>query len=221
MEIRRLILGVILLTALVAVCAMRAYGLGERIDVVGLFKGKALVTIDGQQRLLRAGETSPEGVKLLSASSKQAVLEIDGEQRTFGLDQGIGSSFQGPEQPSVRIWPTPDRMYLSVGSINGFPVDFVVDTGATLISMNSNEARRLGIDYRMVGEKGMSSTASGMSKIYIVQLDRVRLGEIELRNVKGAVHEGNYPSVVLLGMSFLSRLEMRHEGEMLELRRKF
>ena len=221
MEIRRVILGAILVTALVVVCGMRAYGEDARIEVVGLFKGKALVAIDGRQRLLRAGETSPEGIKLLSANSQQAVLEIDGERRTFGLDQGIGSSFKGPEQPTVRIWPTPDRMYLAVGSINGFPVDFVVDTGATLISMNSNEARRLGIDYRMEGERGMSSTASGMSKIYIVQLDRVRLGEIELRNVKGAVHEGNFPTVVLLGMSFLSRLDMRHEGEMLELTRKF
>lgn len=220
METRRLILGVILLTALVAVCTMRAYGL-ERVGVVGLFKDKALVSIDGRQRLLRAGETSPEGVKLLSASAKQAVLEIDGVQRTFSLDQGIGSSFQGPDQPSVRIWPTPDRMYLAVGSINGLPVNFVVDTGATLISMNSNEARRLGIDYRMVGERGMSSTAAGMSNIYIVQLDRVRLGDIELRNVKAAVHEGNYPAVVLLGMSFLSRLDMSHEGEMLKLTRKF
>jgi aspartyl protease family protein len=192
-----------------------------KITVVGLFKDTAIVVIDGKRRLIRSGDTTPEGVTLISATSTEAVLEIDGEQKRYGLGGQIGGSFKPREQATVRIWPTPNRMYLVVGSINGYPVDFVVDTGATLVSLSGREARRLGIDYRVVGTPGQSSTASGIDTIYLVNLDRVKVGDIELRNVRGAVHDGDFPPATLLGMSFLSRLTMRQDGQVLELKKKF
>ena len=112
-------------------------------------------------------------------------------------------------------------MYAVLGSINGFPVDFIVDTGATLVSMSARQARRLGIDYRVVGTPGQSSTASGIDRIYVVNLDRVKVGDIEIRNVQGAVHDGDFPPATLLGMSFLSRLTIRQDGQVLELRKKY
>jgi aspartyl protease family protein len=193
----------------------------SKISVVGLFKDTAIVVIDGKRRLLRSGETSPEGVTLISASSSEAVLEIDGEQKRYGLGGQIGGSYARSEQPSVRIWPTPNRMYAVLGSINGYPVDFIIDTGATLVSMSGREAKRLGIDYRVVGTPGRSSTASGIAKIYLVNLARVRVGDIELRNVEGAVHDGDFPPATLLGMSFLGRLNMSQDGQVLELQKKF
>jgi aspartyl protease family protein len=192
-----------------------------KITVVGLFKNTAIVVIDGTRRLLRSGDTSPEGVKLISATSSEAVLEIDGEQKHYGLGGQIGGSYTRSEQPKVRIWPTPDRMYVVLGSINGFPVKFIVDTGATLVSLSGREAKRLGIDYRVVGTPGRSSTASGIEKIYVVNLDKVKVGDIEIRNVRGAVHDGDFPPATLLGMSFLSRLTMRQDGQVLELEKKF
>ena len=192
-----------------------------KVTVVGLFKDTAIVVIDGQRRLLRSGDTSPEGVTLISATSTEAVLEVDGERKRYGLGGRIGGSYAPPEQATVRIWPTPNRMYLVGGSINGYPVDFVVDTGATLVSLSGREARRLGIDFRVVGTPGRSSTASGVDEIFLVNLDRVRVGDIELRNVRGAVHDGDFPPATLLGMSFLGRLSMRQEGQVLELRKKF
>ncbi len=193
----------------------------SKITVVGLFKDTAIVVIDGTRRLLRSGDTSPEGVTLVSATSSEAVLEIDGERKRYGLGGQIGGSYARSEQPKVRIWPTPNHMYLVTGSINGFPVDFIVDTGATLVSLSGREARRLGIDYRVVGTPGHSSTASGIEKIYLVKLDKVRVGDIELRNVQGAVHDGDFPPATLLGMSFLGRLTMRQEGQVLELEKKY
>jgi len=193
----------------------------SKITVVGLFKDTAIVVIDGTRRLLRSGDTSPEGVTLVSATSSEAVLEIDGERKRYGLGGQIGGSYARSEQPKVRIWPTPNHMYLVTGSINGFPVDFIVDTGATLVSLSGREARRLGIDYRVVGTPGHSSTASGIEKIYLVKLDKVRVGDIELRNVQGAVHDGDFPPSTLLGMSFLGRLTMRQEGQILELEKKY
>ena len=210
----------LMMFALVLACATGA-GAVEKITVLGLFKDKALVEIDGKRRLLHAGEPSPEGVKLISADSEQAILEVDGQRATYHLGSHIGSNFAAPESPTVRIWPTTNKMYEVIGSINGYPVKFLVDTGATFISMNANEARRLGIDYRIVGEEAVSSTASGYAKIYLLQLARVRVGDIQLRNVNAAVHDGDFPEVALLGMSFLSRLDMNREGDVLELRKKF
>lgn len=209
----------VLLVALLS--AGTSVGATPKITVVGLFKDTAIVIIDGTRRLLRSGDTSPEGITLISASSREAVLEIDGERRRFGLDGKIGGSYTKPEQATIRIWPTPDRMYVVLGSINGFPVKFIVDTGATLVSMSAREAKRLGIDYRVIGTPSRSSTASGIAKIYLVNLAKVKVGEIEMRNVKGAVHDGDFPPSTLLGMSFLGRLNMRQDGPVLELEKKF
>ena len=193
----------------------------NKITVVGLFKDTAIVVIDGSRRLLRSGDTSPEGITLISATSKEAVLEIDGEQQRYSLSGQIGSSYAKPSQVKVRIWPTPNNMYHVLGSINGYPVDFVVDTGATLVSMSGREAKRLGIDFRVTGRRGQSTTASGVAEIFLVTLDRVKVGDIELRNVRGAVHDGDFPPATLLGMSFLSRLKMRQDGQVLELELKY
>jgi aspartyl protease family protein len=206
---------VVLLAAAVSAAAI------NKITVVGLFKDTAIVVIDGTRRLLRSGDTSPEGVTLVSATSIEAVLEIDGEQKRYGLGGQIGGSYARSEQPKVRIWPTPNHMYLVTGSINGFPVDFIVDTGATLVSLSGKEAKRLGIDYRVVGTPGRSSTASGIEEIYLVKLNKVRVGDIELRDIQGAVHDGDFPPAVLLGMSFLGRLTMRQDGQVLELEKKY
>lgn len=194
-------------------------GAVDKVVVVGLFSNKALLQIDGERRLLKTGETSPEGVKLISADSEKAVLEINGKQAAYKLGTHISSAFSEPEAGAlVRLWPNPrNGLYMADGSINGFAMDFVVDTGATYISMNSHQARRLGINYRLEGREGLSQTASGTSKIYVIKLDKVRVGDIELHNVAAAVHEGDYPAEVLLGNSFLERITMRRDGKMLEL----
>lgn len=193
----------------------------EQVVVLGLFKDKAVIRIDGQQRILAAGATSPEGVTLISSNSSEAVLEIDGTRRTYTLGTHIGSSFR-PPLPGATVSVAPDShgMYRVNGSINGFQVEFVVDTGATLISMNRNEAKRMGLDYRMEGREALSNTASGLSKIYLVNLDQVRVGDIELNDVPGAVHDGDHPVMILLGNSFLSQIDLLRQGELLQLKEK-
>jgi aspartyl protease family protein len=192
----------------------------ERISVVGLFKDMAVVMIDGRQYTLRAGDTSPEGVTLVRADSNEAVMEFRGEQQSYGLGMHSGL-FDGPVGGNiVRILPDASGMYRINGSINGFNMNFVVDTGATLVAMNSNEARRLGINYQADGEEALAQTASGTTRVYTINLDRVRVGDIELRNVGGAVHEGDHPPVVLLGNSFLNEVNLKRDGRVLELHKK-
>jgi len=194
----------------------------DKIVINGLFKDKAIVSIDGKQHLLRKGKASPEGVLLIESNSREAILEIDGEQKKYFLGTAIGNNFApSTEGKKIIIAPDASGMYNISGSINGSHVSFVVDTGATLVSMNSNIAKKLGIDYKIVGQESMSYTASGKDKIYIINLKKVRVGDIELHNVKGAVHEGNFPVITLLGMSFLGKLDMKREGRIMELEKKY
>lgn len=193
----------------------------ESIQVMGLFPSKAVVQIDGKRRVLTVGKTSPEGVTLVSADSESAVLEADGNRKRYKLGRRITTKFAGPpKSTAIQIWPTPQGMYRVVGSVNGYPVNFLVDTGATLIAMNRNEARRLGIDYRVEGSPSRARTASGIVNTYVIRLKRVKIGEIELRDVMASVIDGDFPSDILLGNSFLNRLEMRRQGRMLELRKR-
>lgn len=190
----------------------------EKINVVGLFKDKAILTIDGKQRLLKAGKTSPEGVLLISANSKEAIIEVAGEQRTLKLGEHISSEFkQSTERKSITIAPSAYGMYFVSGSINDFQVDFVVDTGATVISMNRKEAKRIGLNYKIDGEESESYTASGIAKVYIVNLKKVKVGDIEIRDVRASVHDSDHPAVILLGNSFLSKLDLQREGRLMKL----
>lgn len=193
----------------------------EQVSVLGLFSGRAVLEIDGKQRMLKVGERSPEGVKLLAADSGSALLEIDGNEQRMELGSQIRGSYQAPQRVEVHVWPDTRGMYRMPGSINGQTVDFLVDTGATHVSMNAEQARRLGIDYRVHGERGMASTASDVVPVYRVKLDRVQLGDITLRQVSAIVLEGTQPPDVLLGQSFLNRLEMQRENEAMVLREKY
>ncbi|NIR28826.1 MAG: TIGR02281 family clan AA aspartic protease [Gammaproteobacteria bacterium] len=212
--------------ALLLSATMSAHaGAAEQVTVLGLFKDKAVVLVDGKRRVLGAGETSPEGITLVSADSEEAILEIDGELGNYPLGTRITTNYasHGRDDAGItaRIWRSPNGMYNTPGSINGYPVDFVVDTGATLIAMNKNVAKRIGIDYLVTGRPSRSETANGVVDTYIVRLDEVQIGDIALRGVWGAVLDSEHPRQVLLGMSALNRLEVRRDGNLMELTKKY
>jgi aspartyl protease family protein len=192
----------------------------RELSVIALFRDKALVEIDGQERLLTPGTGSPEGILLVSADSNEAVIEIDGRRQTYRLGQHIASRFTARAQATVRIWPDPTGMYAAPGTINGVPVQVLIDTGATQVAMNKNEARRLGIDYARTGIEAAVHTASGITRSYQVTLREVRVGDIVLAAVPASIVDGDFPKQLLLGNSFLNRVEMRRDGAMMELRKK-
>jgi aspartyl protease family protein len=191
------------------------------LRVVGLFKDRAVVIIEGSQRVLRVGQTSPEGVKLVAADSESALLEYQGEEVRGMLDGRVSTRSKPPATEEVQIWRNTQGMYATTGSINGLPVSLLVDTGATQVAMNAAQARRLGIDYRVIGRPAAITTASRLEPAWAVTLDSVKVGDIELNNVEGVVLEGAQPQTVLLGMSYLGRLEIRNDGRLLTLQRKY
>jgi aspartyl protease family protein len=211
---------VILMWLIILLISSRAEAVVVNIMVVGLFKDKAVVEVDGQQHFLNVGETSPEGLKLIAANSNSATFEINGEKQIFPLGDRINSNYiEAEKKTAVTLWPT-NGMYTATGNINGYTISFLVDTGASTIAMNAATASRLGIDY-LRGQQVGIRTASGSSVGYKVKLDYVQLEQIKLHNVDAVVLDGEEPSVTLLGMSFLGQLDIEHNGERLDLRQKY
>ena len=193
----------------------------EQIEVEALFSGKAMVRVDGKRRLLKLNKPSPEGLLLISADSKQAVIEINGERRSYPLGSRVSTRFSEPEVVSAKIWRDENGAYTTVGAINGRTVNFLVDTGATGVAMYRSDAKRLGLAYRLEGDPIYVSTANGTVPAYEVNLNRVQVGDIVLRNVLGYVIESQGSGRLLLGMSFLNRVKMEDQGSVLFLHRKF
>ena len=85
--------------------------------------------------------------------------------------------------------------------------------------MPASDAIRLGIDYKK-GQPGMVNTANGTAPVYRVKLNTIKVGDIEMNQVDALVQESGLP-IILLGMSFLNRTEMRREGEQMTLTKRY
>lgn len=192
------------------------------IQVIGLMAGKAVVVIDnGKPRTLTVGQVTPENVKLISATSEQAVFEIGGKRVT--LTTGGNAYYAGGSTGGKRIVLTSDTRghFYTTAAVNGVSMQFLVDTGASMVTISSHDAKRAGIPY-LSGERGLMQTANGVVPAYRVRFDTVTLGEITLNGVDGIVIEGaGLGRAGLLGMSFLNRIEMRREGDTMTLTRRY
>lgn len=193
------------------------------IAVSGLFAGKAIIQVDGgRPRTLSTGQMSPEGVKLLSATSEAAVVEYQGRRETVTTGQGTRMGSIGTAgNTGGRTLLTADARghFVTTGTVNGQTVRFLVDTGASAILLSAAEARRLGIDY-LSGPRAGVQTANGRTVVYRVKLDTVKIGDIVINNVDAAVTDSELP-VMLLGMSFLNRTEMKRDGDVMTLTKRY
>lgn len=204
----------------VVLLSLANHAFATDVVVTGLFSNKAMVIVDGgRPHMLSAGQTY-HGVKLLRADSENAVLEFDGNKQTLGLGQRIATAYVSSDKPTLKLTADGYGHFSTMGSINGFPIRFMVDTGASFVSISASEARRMGIDYRH-GQQGYSSTANGAVATYKVTLNNVKIGSISLNGVEAAVLEGQGMPTALLGNSALSRLDMKREGERLTLTQRY
>ena len=193
------------------------------INVVGLTAGKAVVSIDGgKPRTLAVGQVTPEGVKLIAASSESAVFEVAGERRTLAVGEGAAVASAAPARngDTVTLFSDARGHFTTVGVVNGVSLRFLVDTGATSVVLSSADARRAGVNY-LGGTRVLTQTANGIVPVYSVKLDSLRIGDITVNNVDASVIEGDKLPIALLGMSFLNRMEMRRDGTTLTLIRRF
>lgn len=191
------------------------------VTVVGLMRDRAILVIDGgKPRTLQAGDVTPEKVKLVSATSESAVVEIDGRRQTLTMGQNI-SLGGGPSGAKTTLSADSGGHFIVTAQVNGISMRFIVDTGASVVTISSADAKRAGINY-LNAPRGQMQTANGVSSGYRVTLDTVRLNDITLNNVEGVVVEGNVlGGIGLLGMSFLNRMEMRRDGMQMTLTKRF
>ena len=188
--------------------------------MVGLFPGKAVLVINGAApRTLAIGEHL-NGVRLLSCDASAALLEVDGKRRSVAMGEQVFASASSGDAPALTHLTADARgHFVTMGSVNGVNIRFLVDTGATIVSLGASDAVRAGIAFRQ-GTPSKTMTANGVASVWLVKLSSVRVGEMTLHDVDAAVHEQDLP-VALLGMSFLNRLEMHRDGDTLTLKKRF
>jgi aspartyl protease family protein len=190
------------------------------VNVVGLFPNKAVVQIEGGRlQTLSVGQKTRDDISLVSVERDGATFDIQGQRVALAL--GHARQRTAPSAvDSVMVAADASGHFVADGQVNGKPVRFAVDTGATFITLSAREASRLGLDYRN-GKKSLMETASGDVLTYRVKLDTVRFGDVAVYDVDAVITEGNSPSVALLGMNFLNRMDIRHEGAIMTLTKRY
>jgi aspartyl protease family protein len=191
------------------------------VRVLALFPGKAMLEIDGKRKVLAAGAVGPGGVRLVEADPAQAVVEIAGRRQVLRLGTAVAAEYRAPSRREVRIVGDASGSYYTDGLVNGQPVRFLVDTGATNVTMSEDQARRLGLQHRVDGVRIGVGTASGRANGFRIRLDSVTVGGLRAANVGAVVIDGNSPRDVLLGMSFLGRFDMEQRANLMILRSDF
>ena len=191
-----------------------------KVNIVGLFSNKAVLIINGgKPKTLSVGQSSA-GVKLLAANSQLATLQIEGKTKQLGMGQAATVVGATSSAQTTILYADAQGHFISDVQINGVTLKFLLDTGATTVALNSGDAKYANIDYKR-GEPMMVSTANGVIAAYRVTIANLKIGNITLSQVEGSVLEGGSPSVVLLGMSALNRLEMKRQDIALTLTKKY
>jgi aspartyl protease family protein len=204
--------------ALVLACALAA---AQSVTLQGMLGNRALLIVDGSAPKSVAPGDSYKGVKVLSTQGDEAVVEIAGQRYTLRIGDAPASvGGAGPARGNkIVLSAGSGGHFITSGAIDGHPVQFLVDTGATSVSMGAGEAERLGIDYRK-GRPTRGNTANGTVTSYLVTLHSVRVGDVEVYDVEAAILPA-FNGPVLLGNSFLSRFQMTRFNDQLVLERRY
>lgn len=191
------------------------------IRVIALFEGKAFVSIDGRNVMLKAGAVDKaSGVTLVSANSTGAVIkDASGQKRSMSLGpasiplsyDSSGSKVASKEKKKVVIPVSSDGHHRVTIVINGKPIKAMVDTGATSLAFSNRHAKSLGISTKHF-KRIKVGTANGVTSAYKGKLNKVHLGELVAYNVDVAVLDGSSPHIPLLGMSFLKNFNMQNQA---------
>ena len=188
----------------------------QNVTLAGRMGDRALLVVNGTPHTVAVGSTAV-GVKLLRWAGDDAEVEIAGARALLrvGTPTQVGAARAPASAREIVMTAGSGGHFTPSGSINGRPVRYMVDTGATLVSLGQDEAQRLSLDLSNA-RAGLTQTANGPVPVRVLTLDRVRVGEVEVSNVGAVVMPMPMP-YVLLGNSFLSRFQMRRDNDVMRL----
>ncbi|MGH8848311.1 MAG: retropepsin-like aspartic protease family protein [Polaromonas sp.] len=195
----------------------------QSVALAGMLGSKALLVVDGSApKTVAAGETH-QGVKVISTSGDQAVIEQSGKRLTLRVGDAPvsmgGSGASAGRGTRIVIAESGGGHFMTAGQINGRAVQFMVDTGATSVAMSVSDAERAGIAYK-TGQPVRMSTANGITEGFRITLNSVRVGDVEVYDVAAVVIPQPMP-FLLLGNSFLSRFQMKRENNLMTLDKRY
>ncbi|GAD24708.1 TIGR02281 family clan AA aspartic protease [Acidovorax sp. MR-S7] len=204
------------LAAMLSLAAMAAHA--QNVALAGILGSKALLVVDGgTPRAVAAGEAH-QGVRVVSVSQGEAVVDVDGGRRTLRLGEApVSVATPGAGQRLV-LKADARGHFVNTGFINGRVMQYMVDTGASTVAIGLPEAQRMGLKAEN-GQPVLMSTANGTAQGWRVRLDSVRAGTLELRGVDAIVTPQPMP-YVLLGNSFLRAFEMSRAGDEMVLQQR-
>lgn len=194
----------------------------QSVMLTGTIGSRAILIVDGgAPKTVAVGETF-QGVKLLALQGEQATVEAGGKRIALRMDTpaSIGGGGPGGGGGTRIVLPVSSGgHFMAQGAINGRAVTFMVDTGATNVSMSAADAQRIGLDFTK-GQPVRMNTANGLAQGYRVRLNSVRVGDVEIYDVEAIVSQEPMP-FILLGNSFISRFSMRRDADQMVLEKRF
>ncbi|MCX7673532.1 MAG: TIGR02281 family clan AA aspartic protease [Thiobacillaceae bacterium] len=195
-----------------------------QVSVAGIMGERAALSVEGgPPKVLRAGE-SHAGVRLLEVGPEGVLIELNGRRHRLAVGQGAYTRTAAPAtgRGPARVVITADARghFTAEGLVNGLGVQFLVDTGASLVSLPMSLARRAGVNLA-TGQPVVINTANGRTRAQRVVLDSLKVGDIQAHLVEALVVEDAQLAQPLLGMSFLNRTDLLREGDTLVLTQRY
>ena len=182
----------------------------DQVKLLGLFSQLAIFSSNGDQFALRKGEEKNDvSLQNIELPKGQVTIMHNGRIKNISLLNRSGAKKEVIEADE-------NRLYYTYGKINNKDVILLIDTGASHVTMNAVQAKRLNIDYKK-GVQVQSVTASGIHPAYALRLKSVTIGKITVKNIAALVMDGSMPKTILLGMTFLEKIKLYNEGNMMTL----
>lgn len=214
------LVGACLLALLILVSGAVA---AQTVALQGMLGSNALLIVNGGAPKAVAAGSVYQGVKVVSTAGDQAVVEIAGKRHTLRVGEAPASvgGNGGESSRGSRIVLTAGSggHFMTQGAINGQAANFMIDTGATMVSIGAADADRLGLNYK-AGQLGYSTTANGVASAWRIKLASLRVGDVVVYNVDAMVTPQPMP-FVLLGNSFLTRFQMKRDNDQMVLERRY
>lgn len=220
----------IVIVAALCLCAWVAGArAGTSVSISGTLGDKTLISVNGAPAKVVATGEQLAGVRVISVRGDRVTVEVAGQRRTLAV--GLGDSFT-PRQPApdrgekagrrgVMVLTADARGQFSTqAQVNGVSAAFLVDTGASVVTLPSSLAKRAGVDLERATPITIA-TANGRAQAYRVVLTTVKVGNLGANLVEAVVVEDARLPFALLGMSFLNRMEMRRDGDSMTLLQRY